>query len=138
MSTPMSSFPRWFLIAVAYPLACRSMPLLVVLDQHSQGSAPTIGTLLTKNRLMQGGLVALVWKSGTNIDVNLGIIASSLRDLTDSAKRHNERLDLRVVFFDSNIELRILEILKRPGEGNRTVLLLESPVMFEAIRPFLE
>jgi len=91
-----------------------------------------------KKRLMQGGLVALVWKSGTNIDVNLGIIASSLRDLTDSAKRHNERLDLRVVFFDSNIELRILEILKRPGEGNRTVLLLESPVMFEAIRPFLE
>jgi hypothetical protein len=89
-------------------------------------------------RLMQGGLVALVWKSGTNIDVNLGIIASSLRDLTDSAKRDNERLDLRVVFFDSNIELRILEILKRSGEGNGTILLLESPVMFEAIRPFLE
>jgi hypothetical protein len=91
-------------------------------------------------RLMQGGLIALVWKSGNEIDVNLGIIASSLRDLTQSVRGdNNKRLDVRVVFFDPSVELRILEALKRHGDQrNRTTVILEASVMFEAIRPFLE
>ncbi|TFK54494.1 P-loop containing nucleoside triphosphate hydrolase protein [Heliocybe sulcata] len=90
-------------------------------------------------RLMQGGLIALVWKSGTDIVVHLGVVASSTRDLTESAKQSSTRVTIRVVFFDSNVELRIMQALKHGDVGRQGCkLLVEAPVMFEAIRPFLE
>lgn len=90
-------------------------------------------------RLMQGGLVALVWKSGVEVAVHLGTLSSSLRDLTDSAKRNPDKVEVRVVFFDHTVELRILQALKRPeNQRGSTKVLVEAPVMFEAIRPFLE
>jgi hypothetical protein len=90
-------------------------------------------------RLSQGGLIALVWQSGNDISVHLGVIANSLRDLTEHAKRDPDRVKLRIVFFDTNLELRILQELRNPlMSGQNTKLLVESSVMFEAIRPFLE
>lgn len=92
-----------------------------------------------KKNLVSGGLVALVWKSGGELSVHLAILASSSHDLTDSAKKHAERIGVRVVFFDPSVELRILQRLKRPElDKHDTKILVEAPVMFEAIRPFLE
>ncbi|KAJ7647110.1 hypothetical protein FB45DRAFT_821739 [Roridomyces roridus] len=92
-------------------------------------------------RLIQGGLVALVWKTERGVDIHLGIISSGLKDLTESAgKGHGAtRVDIRVVFFDSAVELRILNELKNPEHAEiGTKVLVEAPVMFETIRPFLE
>ena len=89
-------------------------------------------------RLMQGGLIALVWKSRNQTDVFLGTIASPIRELTDAAKDRaaTHRIPLRIMFFDSEIMVRVL---KRSHSRNDDVkIMLESPVMFEAIRPFLQ
>lgn len=93
---------------------------------------------MSGKRMMQGGLVALVWKSGHEVAVHLGVLASSARDIADSAKRNVDRVTVRVAFFDPQVELRILQTFKRGGDDVGTKVLVEAPVMFEAIRPFLE
>ena len=94
---------------------------------------------MSGKRLVQGGLVALVWKSGTGVSVHLGTIASSLKELTEHVQSNASRVKLRVVFFDSDIELRILSELRTGRSSFDGVkVLIESPVLFEAIRPFLE
>lgn len=94
---------------------------------------------MSGKRLFQGGLIALVWQSGKDVAVHLGVIANSAKELTDHAKRDPHSVKLRIVFFDTKLEVRILQELKNPqSSGEDLKLLVESPVMFEAIRPFLE
>ncbi|KAJ7202968.1 AAA domain-containing protein [Mycena haematopus] len=96
---------------------------------------------MSGKRLIQGGLVALVWQAGRRVDVYLGIVASGLTELTQSAMKHNgdNRVSVRVVFFDPAVELRILDIIKnRDSAQTGTKVLVEATVMYEAIRPFLE
>jgi hypothetical protein len=93
---------------------------------------------MSGKRLMQGGLVALVWRSGPNVAVHLGILASSLREVSESSKRSVERVAVRVTFFDPQVELRILQSFKNVQRETDAKVLVEAPVMFEAIRPFLE
>ncbi|KAG6920270.1 hypothetical protein DXG01_005039 [Tephrocybe rancida] len=94
---------------------------------------------MSGKRMMQGGLIALVWMRGNEVDVHLGILASSVKEITESVKAEKDRVAARVVFFDPDIELRILNILKDPrGQNDSTTIMVESPVMFEAIRPFLD
>ncbi|KAI9456882.1 hypothetical protein HD554DRAFT_1839076 [Boletus coccyginus] len=94
---------------------------------------------MSGKRLVQGGLVALVWKTNSATSVHLGTIASSLTELTEHVQSNANSVKIRVVFFDSDIELRILSEL-RTGRSSfdGTKVLIESPVLFEAIRPFLE
>jgi hypothetical protein len=95
---------------------------------------------MSGKRMMQGGLIALVWaKNGPDVDVHLGTIASPSKELSDSARQSPDRVSTRIVFFDPEVQIRILDVLKFPHKirGN-DILLVESPVMFEAIRPFLE
>jgi len=91
-------------------------------------------------RLIQGGLIALIWQSGKNVAVHLGVIANNAKELTDHARRDPDNVKLRIVFFDTKLELRILHELRNPHEsfGENLKLLVESPVMFDTIRPFLE
>jgi hypothetical protein len=94
---------------------------------------------MSGKRLVQGGLVALVWQTNTGISVHLGTVASSHTELTDHVKGNADRIKIRVVFFDSDIELRILSELRTGRSSFDGVkVLIESPVLFEAIRPFLE
>ncbi|KAH0839427.1 hypothetical protein J3R83DRAFT_202 [Lanmaoa asiatica] len=94
---------------------------------------------MSGKRLVSGGLVALVWQTGAGISVHLGTIASSIGELTDHVKGNGDRVKIRVVFFDSDIELRILSELRTGrSPSNDIKVLVESPVLFEAIRPFLE
>lgn len=95
---------------------------------------------MSGKRLFQGGLIALVWHSGRRTSVHLGTIVSSIKELTESARLHSDYISLRIVFFDTKVELRILQELRNSISQNSKTdikLLVESPVMFEAIRPFL-
>lgn len=94
---------------------------------------------MSGKRLVQGGLVALVWNTNTAISVHLGTIASSLTELTEHVQSNANCVKIRIVFFDSDIELRILSELRTGRSSFDGVkVLIESPVLFEAIRPFLE
>ncbi|KAG1731512.1 uncharacterized protein EDB91DRAFT_1154350 [Suillus paluster] len=94
---------------------------------------------MSGKRLFQGGLIALMWHTGNDVAVHLGVIANSLKDLTEHVKRDPDRVKLRIVFFDTKLELRILQELRNPQpSGQNLKLLVESPVMFGTIRPFLE
>lgn len=94
---------------------------------------------MSGKRLMQGGLIALVWKCGLQVDVHLGILASSVKEITESVQANKDQISARVVFFDPEIELRILNILQDEYlRHDSTVIMVESPVMFETIRPFLD
>ncbi|KAG8909612.1 hypothetical protein FRC01_006834, partial [Tulasnella sp. 417] len=93
-----------------------------------------------KKRLTQGGLVALIWKTDSGSPrVYLGTISSSSKDLLESAKKHENRVKVQVSFFDAEVELRILRRLQKSSkETKETKYLIESPGMFESVRPFLE
>jgi hypothetical protein len=94
---------------------------------------------MSGKRLISGGLVALLWQRGNEIDVHLGTISSSIRDHVASAKQSSERIAIRVSFFDSDVQLRILQELRRPVlEREGLKLLVEATVMFASVRPFLE
>ncbi|CAE6488328.1 unnamed protein product [Rhizoctonia solani] len=96
---------------------------------------------VSKKRLMQDGLVALIWKDHIgNIDVYVGTVASSGRDLVDCAKANGgqDRVSIRVSFFDAKANIRIVQALQSRYESNDIRVLIEAPVFYEAIRPFLE
>lgn len=94
---------------------------------------------MSGKRLMAGGLIALVWKSQQNVAVHLGTISSSLRNISESARQSADRVSSKIVFFDPAVDIRILNVLKNPASDEASLkLLIEAPVMFEAIRPFLE
>ncbi|KEP50888.1 NFX1-type zinc finger protein [Rhizoctonia solani 123E] len=94
---------------------------------------------VSKKRLMLGGLVALVWKDQSGaVDIYVGTVASTPRDLAEAAKKSRDRIALRVSFFDAAAELRIVQSLQNRRENNGTKVLIEAPVFYEGIRPFLE
>ncbi|KAH7335664.1 hypothetical protein B0J17DRAFT_769497 [Rhizoctonia solani] len=96
---------------------------------------------VTKKRLSQDGLVALIWKDYIgNVDIYVGTVASSGRDLVESSRgsRSQERVSIRVSFFDAKVNVRIVQALQSRRSSNDTRLLIEAPVFYEGIRPFLE
>ncbi|KAJ8523127.1 hypothetical protein ONZ45_g408 [Pleurotus djamor] len=94
---------------------------------------------MSGKRMMQGGLVALVWKRGAHIQTHLGLLSSSSKDIASSAKQSPDTVSARVVFFDPEVELHILDTFKhRSYDPDEVKLFVEATVMYEAIRPFLE
>ncbi|KAG8720713.1 hypothetical protein FRC09_009099 [Ceratobasidium sp. 395] len=93
----------------------------------------------SKKRLMMGALVGLIWKdpAGT-VDIYIGTVASTPRELADAAKKSKDRIALRVSFFDAAAELRIVQSLQNRRENGGVRVLIEAPVFYEGIRPFLE
>ncbi|KAG8876544.1 hypothetical protein FRB98_007247, partial [Tulasnella sp. 332] len=95
-----------------------------------------------RKRLMEGGLVALVWKSsGVEGDVRiyLGVITSFTDELVKSSEELDDRVRLRVSFFEPEADMRILASLQgRSAAADGKRYLVEAPIMFESIRPFLE
>ena len=91
-------------------------------------------------RLMQGGLIALLWKSDERVDVHLGTLCSSNEKLAEAAKTSEDKLRVRVQFFDAMVNFKVLENLRSRDKAKKVEdrLLVESSVMFESIRPFLE
>ena len=90
-------------------------------------------------RLMPGSLVALIWKTFDSVSIYLGIVANSVPEFLSTAKESATELAIRVAFFDRSVESRILQWYQT-GDTSRgeTRLLIEAPVVYEAVRPFLE
>ncbi|CAE6488071.1 unnamed protein product, partial [Rhizoctonia solani] len=96
---------------------------------------------VTKKRLSQDGLVALIWKDHIgNVDIYVGTVASSGRDLVECSRqtKGKDRVSIRVSFFDAKANVRIVQALQSRRSSNDTRLLIEAPVFYEGIRPFLE
>lgn len=105
----------------------------------TMGQRETFWQRMLSKRLMPGGLVALIWKTSDSVSVYLGIVANSVSEFLNATKESATELSIRVAFFDHNVESRILRWYQTgdtsPGE---TRLLIEAPVLYEAVRPFLE
>ena len=94
-------------------------------------------------RFMPGSLVALIWKTFNSVSIYLGIVANSVPEFLNAAKESATELVIRVAFFDRSVESRILQWYQtgdKTGDTSRseTRLLIEAPVVYEAVRPFLE
>jgi hypothetical protein len=88
-------------------------------------------------RLQRGSLVALVLVSPDRFQVFLGTIISTGADIGESAKADANNIQLRISFFDAEIELMALR--RQPVSINTSTyaVLLDNSIMFEAIQPFL-
>lgn len=106
----------------------------------SAGKRAEYWKAVSRKRLMQGGLVCLLWKKANEILLFFGLISSSADDLLKSVRFDPESLSLRIKFFDPSINLKVMEWcqLDRRDRRAHTVLLIEAPVMYESIRPFLQ
>ncbi|CAE6473587.1 unnamed protein product [Rhizoctonia solani] len=92
-----------------------------------------------KKRLTQGALIAVIWKDLTGrIDIYIGTVTSTPSELVDSTRRNSDRISIKVSFFDAAAELRILRILQSRRGTHGTLVLIEAPVFYEGVRPFLE
>lgn len=89
----------------------------------------------SNKRLMQGGLIALVWCQPSGNTVHLGIVSSPNKDIVQCAELDRHRITAKIHFFETIVNVQILESLRTKAEGS---ILIESAVMFETIRPFLE
>ena len=91
-------------------------------------------------RLQSGSLIALVVVSHRASRIFLGVVSSFSADVAESAKANAERIQVRISFFDAEVELMALrrDTLSVPGNASRFALLIDNNVMFEAFRPFLE
>jgi hypothetical protein len=89
---------------------------------------------VSQKRLMQGGLIGVIWQSGQEIQLFFGLIASSAHELQSSVEDNNESMRLRVKFFDPSIHVKVMEWCQH-GQGARDgtrILLLETPIMCES------
>ena len=88
-------------------------------------------------RLQHGSLVALILISPGRSQVFLGTIASTAADIGESAKADMETIQLRVSFFDAEIELMALRRQPLSIDMSRYAVLLDNGIMFESVNPFL-
>lgn len=88
-------------------------------------------------RLQHGSLVALILISPGRLQVFLGIIISMGADIAESAKADVNTIQLRISFFDAEIELMALR--RQPISINKSTcaVLLDNNIMFESLHPFL-
>jgi hypothetical protein len=88
-------------------------------------------------RLQHGSLVALVLISPGRSQVFLGTTISNGADIGESAKADAKTIQLRISFFDAEIELMALR--RQPISMNTSTyaILLDNNIMFESLHPFL-
>ncbi|KIM23239.1 hypothetical protein M408DRAFT_332444 [Serendipita vermifera MAFF 305830] len=95
---------------------------------------------VSRKRLIQGGLVGLLWKNGADIRLFFGLISNSAEELIERIENGDDQsLHLRIKFFDPTADLTIMDRsqLTQRNLSNELLLLIEAPVMYESIRPFL-
>ncbi|EKM48156.1 uncharacterized protein PHACADRAFT_203172 [Phanerochaete carnosa HHB-10118-sp] len=87
-------------------------------------------------RLECGSLVALVVVDSGSPKVFLGVVSSTSRDLADSARMNNQKVQLRMSFFDPEVELMALRRQAIQAD-NAYGFLVDNNIVYEATRPFL-
>ncbi|KAH9038181.1 hypothetical protein EDB85DRAFT_526111 [Lactarius pseudohatsudake] len=88
-------------------------------------------------RLQQGSLVALALISPGRFQVFLGTIVSNGADVAEFAKANANTIQLRVSFFDAEIELMALRRQPISVDKSTFAVLIDNNIMFEALHPFL-
>ncbi|KAH9052543.1 hypothetical protein EDB87DRAFT_1570453 [Lactarius vividus] len=88
-------------------------------------------------RLQQGSLVALALISPGQFQVFLGTTVSNGVDIAESAKANEEIIQLRISFFDAEIELMALRRQPISLDHSTFAVLIDNQIMFEALHPFL-
>ncbi|KAH9066137.1 hypothetical protein EDB87DRAFT_1732090 [Lactarius vividus] len=88
-------------------------------------------------RLQQGSLVALALISPGLFQVFLGTIVSQGADIAESAKANENTIQLRISFFDAEIELMALRRQPISIDKSTFAVLIDNKIMFEALHPFL-
>jgi len=88
-------------------------------------------------RLQRGSLVALVLIYPGRFQVFLGTTVSTGADIGESAKADADKIQLRISFFDAEIELMALRRQPITINSSTYAVLLDNNIMFEAIQPFL-
>ena len=88
-------------------------------------------------RLECGSLVALVLISPNQFQVFLGTTISTGADIGESAKVNANFIQLRISFFDAEIEHMALRRQSITINSSTYAVLLDNSVMFESIHPFL-
>ncbi|PPQ89247.1 hypothetical protein CVT25_001326 [Psilocybe cyanescens] len=89
-------------------------------------------------RLQGDGLFALVVISRNTLKIFLGVLASSGDDIAESSKVSEDKVQVRITFFDPEVEFRALRREKLSQGSSSYAFLIDGSVMFEASRPFLE
>ncbi|KAI0375984.1 hypothetical protein BV20DRAFT_31266 [Pilatotrama ljubarskyi] len=88
---------------------------------------------------LQGStLVALVVVSNRSIKAYLGVVCSFGKDIAESSKHMQGRIQLRVAFFDTDVELMALQGERLCKSESSFAFLVDNSIMFESVRPFLE
>ncbi|KAH9008021.1 hypothetical protein EDB84DRAFT_1584586 [Lactarius hengduanensis] len=75
--------------------------------------------------------------SACNKEVFLGTTISNGVDIAESAKANEEKIQLRVSFFDAEIELMALRRQPISVDKSTFAVLIDNKIMFEALHPFL-
>ncbi|CAG7854327.1 NFX1-type zinc finger-containing protein 1 [Serendipita indica DSM 11827] len=93
-----------------------------------------------RKRLMPGGLVALIWQTGQSVKIYFGLLSSTPDEIQTNARASSESLVIRVRFFDPIVNLKVMDWIQTSSRDRlqTRIFLVESPVMYESIRPFLE
>ena len=89
-------------------------------------------------RLQQGSLVALALISPGQFQVFLGTIISNGSDVAESAKFDESTIQIRISFFDAEIELMALRSQPISVDQSTFAVLIDNKIMFEALHPFLQ
>ncbi|KAK0451445.1 uncharacterized protein EV420DRAFT_1621833 [Desarmillaria tabescens] len=89
-------------------------------------------------RLSAGSLVVLVVAHSGRLKIYVGSVSSSTDDIIESSKVHESRIEVRIKFFDPDVELGALRQEKITIDQHRFAFLVDNNIMFESIRPFLE
>ncbi|KAH8998232.1 hypothetical protein EDB86DRAFT_821723 [Lactarius hatsudake] len=89
-------------------------------------------------RLQQGSLVALALISPGRVQVFLGTTVSDGADIAGSARANEETIQLRVSFFDPEIELMALRRQSISIDKSTFAVLIDNNIMFESLHPFLQ
>ncbi|KAH9011570.1 hypothetical protein EDB85DRAFT_1108865 [Lactarius pseudohatsudake] len=89
-------------------------------------------------RLQQGSLVALALISPGRVQVFLGTTVSDGADIAASARANEETIQLRVSFFDPEIELMALRHQPISIDKSTFAVLIDNNIMFESLHPFLQ
>jgi hypothetical protein len=89
-------------------------------------------------KLQNSSLVALMIVSPNRSKIFLGTISSMDGDIANSAKNNAKKIQFRVSFFDAEVELYAIRRENISVNRSKFAILIDSNVMFESIRPFLE
>ena len=89
-------------------------------------------------KLTSGSLVALVLVSRGSFVVYLANLVSTTEDISESAKRSIDKIQVKATFFDPEVEIEALRKEKITVNTNTFALLIDNGIMFESVRPFLK